>query len=281
MIELKNLIQIRNLIKNKNRLRDIGELKVAKTFFEEFGQNIKSIEYKSGKDVDLNVFFNNNPAGLKVEVKSSRFKDDYIKDMWWYGLPIKKKDFKYGFDLFAMVNFIPGPNNLKRNDNNDCVILFFTYHELQDLLPNPFMILPTANFYNLKDKKKGNINNIKSFWNNFYKSINMEGDLVFKKHGFIPIEKKYDKKLKFPHWFGKNEICYYIKDYHDSILKFYESQIVKMWEKRTKLNAMILEAQSNRSLKKEFVEDYSLEKDYCKNCTIRCEYIPIKRGKNY
>lgn len=277
---LKNLIEVRDLIKEKKRLRDIGELKVAEMFLEEFDLVINQIEYNPHENVDLKLSFKNNTNDIKVEVKSSSFKNDYINDMWWYGVPIKKKDFEYEFDLLAMVNFIPGPNYSKKKDNNDCVILFFTYHDLKDLLPNPFMILPTTNFYKLKKKENEFINHIKNFWNNFYKSINIEADLVFKAHNFVPKGKKYQNKLKFPNWFGKNEECYYIKEYHESIRNFYESQIVKKWERRTNIKTMVLEAQSIKSLKKEFNEDYFLEKNYCENCTMKCEYIPIRRKSN-
>ncbi len=56
---------------------------------------------------DLNIKFKEEVKPITIEVKSSAFKNDYYRNHWSYGVPIKIKDFDYKFDLLAMVNFIP------------------------------------------------------------------------------------------------------------------------------------------------------------------------------
>ena len=133
----------------------IGEAVVALQFLDVFKDKIESID-KSGNNVDLTIKFKDEETPITVEVKASAFKADYYRDHWVYGVPIKAKDFDYEFDLLAMVKFIPpdetnslGKKSKIRKDYKN-VTLYFMYNELESLLPNPFMYIPTTTLLKLR-----------------------------------------------------------------------------------------------------------------------------------
>ncbi|MBN1214495.1 MAG: hypothetical protein JXA99_03540 [Candidatus Lokiarchaeota archaeon] len=279
---MEKLNEIQNE-KNYSEIRNIGEMKVCEELLRQYGDNNIQIDISPSKGVDLIVYFIKLKKIINIEVKSTAFKNDYLKDMWIYGIPIKTKDFEE-FDLLAMVNFIPKiiKSNVnttqieKYNDQKECVIFYFNQSDFNILLPSPFMILPSTNLMYLK-KSKDNIGKIKRFFDNFYKGIVIPPEKIFdtcsfKEHlNFL----KFKNCLNYPNWFGKNEECRYIREYHKSIRDFYEEIIIKDWDRIINIQKNI-NLLGNESLSK-FKEFYPINDNYCDTCKMDCRFRVIQR----
>lgn len=263
----------------------IGEAVVALQFLDVFGEKIESID-NSGNDVDLTIKFKDEEKPITVEVKSSAFKGDYFRDHWVYGVPIKAKDFDYEFDLLAMVNFIPpdetnslGKKSKIRSDYKN-VTLYFMYNELESLLPNPFMYIPTTTLLKLKTECS-DIKNFHTLFNNYYKGVKIDPTIVFDEIGFSWDNYKLINNMKgelgFPSWFNKSLSCKYLANYAVNGREFYEREITSKWKERIDLNQMVENAIINRPKKSRINEEYPIDSNFCKNCTQKCKYIPIKR----
>lgn len=283
----------------KPQLSIVGELCVAKEFFKAFGKEIDQIKWSHRVGIDLEVKFTHSSESLKVEVKSSNFKMDFFQDLYLYGVPVKSKDFRNEFDLLAMVNFLPiFPEEKKSNIKPDLekyFILCFPYNVFEKTKPNPYIFLPTTTLNNLKRKyeyrksknseRKGYIGRIKQFWNNYYKSIILEGNIINKvnPNGNYEID---GEKLTFSYWFGQDEECPYIREYHDSLKKFYYEEVINKWEIRINLSKAVqiaLNQQKNR-FEETFIKikdgkplDGYFSTNFCINCSEKCQYYPIIR----
>ncbi len=287
MTDFSTIKQIKDKLKGykPKSLGPIGEAVVALQFLNVFKEKIDSI-INSGNDVDLTIKFKDEEKPITIEVKSSAFKNDYYRNHWSYGVPIKTKDFDYEFDLLAMVNFIP-PNKTnslgqqsKIRDDYKNVILYFLYNELESLLPNPFMYIPTTTLLKLKSEC-GDINNFLTFFNNYYKDVNIDPAIVFDEAGFSWENYKLHNKLKgeigYPNWFSKSLGCKYLSNYAVNRRKFYEREIKSKWKKRIDLKQMVNNAFINKPKKSKINEDYPVDSSFCESCPQKCEYIPIKR----
>jgi hypothetical protein len=263
----------------------IGEAIVALQFLDIFKEKIDRID-KSGDNVDLTIKFKDEENPITVEVKSSAFKGDYFRDYWVYGVPIKTKDFDYKFDLLAMVNFIPPDktNSLEksskiRNDYKN-VTLYFMYNELESLLPNPFMYIPTTTLIKLK-KECDDIKDFLALFNNYYKGVKVDPTIVFDEIGFSWDNYKLNNNLKgklgFPSWFNKSLSCKYLANYAVNGREFYEREITSKWKERIDLKQMVEKAIINEPNKSKINEEYPIDSSICKNCIQKCKYIPIKR----
>lgn len=281
MIKICKLKDVKDLLKKYDKMSYIGELKVAEKLFLDFGGEIKNIEWSPQEGIDLQVFFNNRTNPLLVEVKSSAFKNDYLKDCWIYGIPIKVKDFKGNFDILAMVNFFP-PNkknmfnskNKKLRSDLKSEILFFHYHELKELDPNPYKIIPNTTLSKLKE-----ICGLKEAFSNFYKAILVESSFIFRIGNFNELNnnEKYKGKLSFPESFGYNEPCVYIRNYHASIRNFFQNIILDQGQRSMNLKNKVKTILDKVKTINDFKEAYEIEENYCQSCKINCEYYPIKR----
>ena len=263
----------------------IGEAVVALQFLDVFKEKIDSID-NSGKDVDLAIKFKDEEKPFTVEVKSSAFKSDYFINNWIYGVPIKAKDFDYEFDLLAMVNFIPpnetnslGKKSKVRRDYKN-VTLYFMYNELESLPSNPFMFIPTTTLLKLK-KECSDIKNFRTFFNNYYKGVKVDPTIVFDEAGFswdnFILNNNWKGELGFPSWFNKSLSCKYLANYAVNDREFYEREILSKWKKRIDLTLMIENAIINKPNKSRIKEEYLIDSTFCKNCTQKCEFIPIRR----
>ncbi len=263
----------------------IGEAVVALQFLDVFKDKIDSID-NSGNDVDLTIKFKDEEKPITIEVKSSAFKDDYYKNHWVYGVPIKAKDFDYEFDLLAMVNFIPpdetnslGQKSKIRSDYKN-ITLYFMYNELDSLLPNPFMYIPTTTLLKLKTECS-DIKNFLTFFNNYYKDVKVDPTIVFDEAGFSWDNYKLNNNLKgelgFPSWFSNSLSCKYLANYAVKGREFYEREIISKWKERIDLTQMVENAIRNKPKKSRINEEYLIDSNFCKNCTQKCKCIPIKR----
>jgi len=261
-----------NEVKNQQKIdiSAIGELNVAIQFFIAFDKDnkkIQNIQWQRRKGIDLIINFSDD-SKIKVEVKTSRLKKDYLRNFLIYGIPIKKKDFENKFDLLAMVNL--------KNDYETDHFLYFPFEIFNKLKPNPLNIIPKTTFMSLFDKYQYDKNNPKSGYigkilprqvnNDSYKSIIIPGEYQ-------------TNSTNFPEWFGKKEECAFIREYHLSIKQFYEQEILNNIELRKDLLAF---CKNSIQLKKEknFEEIYISEvyyENYCLNCSEKCLYTVNKR----
>lgn len=280
----KQIIDKLNGYKSKS-IGPIGEGIVALQFLDKFKDKIENIN-NSGKNVDLTIKFKDQEKPITVEVKSSAFKDDYFRNNWIYGVPIKTKDFNYEFDLLAMVNFIPpeknnplGKSRKIRSDYRN-VTLYFMYNDLESLPPNPFMFIPTTTLLKLKTECS-DIENFRTFFNNYYKGLKVDPTIVFDEVGFSWDSYKLNNNLKgelgFPSWFNKYLSCKYLANYAVNDREFHEREIINKWKRRIDLKIMVENAIINRLNKLRINEEYFIDSSYCKNCPQKCILIPIKR----
>jgi len=287
MTDFSTKKQINDKLKNykPKSIGKIGEAVVALQFLDVFKDKIDKID-SSGIDVDLVIKFKDREKPITVEVKSSAFKSDYFINSWIYGVPIKSKDFNYEFDLLAMVNFIPpnetnslGKESKIRNDYNN-VTVYFMYNELESLPPNPFMFIPTTTLLKLKTECD-DIKNFRTFFNNYYKGVKIDPKIVFDEAGFswdnYKLNTNWKGELGFPSWFDKSLSCRYLANYAVNDREFYEREIIGKWKKRINLTLMIENAIINIPKKSRINEEYLVDSSFCKNCSQKCGYIPIKR----
>ncbi len=239
-----------------------------------FKDKIESID-KRGDDVDLTIKFKDEEKPITVEVKSSD------------GVPIKTKDFGYEFDLLAMVNFILpdktnslGKNSSKIRSDYKNVTLYFMYNKLESLLPNPFMYIPTTTLIKLR-KESHDLEDFLASFNNYYKGVIVDPTIIFDEIGFSWDNYKLNNNLKgelgFPSWFNKSLSCKYLANYAANRREFYKREITSKWKERIDLNQMIENAIINKPKKSRINEEYPIDLSFCKNCTQKCKYIPIKR----
>ncbi|MCP6718624.1 MAG: hypothetical protein KJI71_00145 [Patescibacteria group bacterium] len=263
----------------------IGEAIVALQFLNVFKEKIENI-INSGNNVDLTIKFKDDAKQITVEVKSSAFKNDYYRNHWSYGVPIKVKDFDYEFDLLGMVNFIPpdktnslGQKSKVRSDYKN-VTLYFMYSELESLLPNPFMYIPTTTLLKLKTECS-DIYNFLTFFNNYYKDVTVDPTIVFDEVGFSWDNYKLNNKLKgelgFPSWFDKTLSCKYLASYAVNKREFYKREVISKWKERIDLRQMVDKAINNKSKKSRIYEEYPIDSSFCKNCPQKCKYILVDR----
>jgi len=270
---------------NPKSMGKIGEAVVALQFHDVFKSNIENIKSR-GNDVDLTIKFKEVQKSITVEVKSSAFKGDYFRDYWVYGVPIKAKDFNYNFDLLAMVNFIPpdesnslGEKSKIRRDHKN-VTLYFMYNELESLLPNPFMYIPTTTLLKLKNECV-DIGNFRNLFNNYYKGVIVDPKIVFDEAGFswdnFKLTSNFKDKIGFPSWFNEFLSCKYLANYAVNGREFHEREIRSKWKERIDLTQMVKKAIINKPKKSKINEEYFIDSSFCKNCIQKCEFIPIKR----
>ncbi len=271
---------------NPNKIGNIGEAIVALQLHDVFGERIASIN-NSGKEVDLTIKLKDEEEPITIEVKSSAFKKDYYRNHWAYGVPIKTKDFNYKFDLLAMVNFIPpnksnslGQKSKIRSDYKN-VTLYFMYNELESLLPNPFIYIPTTTLLKLKTECN-DIKNFRTFFNNYYRDVQVDPIIVFDEVNFSWENYKLTNNLKgdlgFPRWFDKSLSCKYLADYAVNRREFHEKEIKNKWRERIDLEQMVDKSIINISKKSKINEEYDINLSFCKNCAQKCEVIPKKRS---
>jgi len=269
-----------------NSMGPIGEAVVALQFHDIFKENIESIE-KRGR-VDLTIKLKDEKESFTVEVKSSAFKGVYFRNFWVYGVPIKTKDFGNKFDLLAMVNFIPpDKNNSLNNDSNKIrndyknITLYFMYNDLESLLPNPFMYIPTTSLLKLKEECD-HIDHFLTMINNYYKGVIVAPTINFNEAGYsrdnYKANNNWKGKIGFPSWFNKSLGCKYLANYAANKREFYEREITNKWKERIDLKQMVENAINNEPKKLEIKEEYPIDSSFCKNCIQKCKIIPVKRG---
>jgi hypothetical protein len=270
--------------KNYKRIGYVGEIKVCEQLFTIYGEGEIEISLSSSEGIDIIVYFKKPKKVITIEVKSSKYKEDYIKNTGFYGIPIKTKDFQYNFDLLAMVNFAPNivnKNLVNFRKDEKCFILYFTLEDLDFLDPNPFMVIPPINLDYLKNLDKESESNyiahINTFYNNFYKTIILPAEFIFKHINFMEnLPSKYSNKISFPKWFGEQERCLYIRDYHKKIKSFYWEHIESNFDKLTNIQRIIDSIKNHSSWR--FEENYPIsEKNYCLNCDMKCPYAINQR----
>ncbi|MBA7574991.1 hypothetical protein ES708_16807 [subsurface metagenome] len=289
MIDFSTEEKIRNKLKGykPDSMGLIGEAVVALQFHDIFKDKIDRID-KLGNDVDLTIKFKDEEKPITVEVKSSAFKDAYFRDYWVYGVPIKTKDFGYNFDLLAMVNFIPpdknnslGNNSKKIRSDHKNVTLYFMYNELDSLLPNPFMYIPTTTLIKLREESRNSLKYFLASFNNYYKGVIVDPTIIFDEIGFSWDNYKLNNNLKgklgFPSWFNKSLSCKYLANYAVNRREFYERKITSKWKERIDLRQMVENAIINEPKKLKINEEYPIDSNFCKNCVQKCKYITIKR----
>jgi hypothetical protein len=205
-----------------------------------------------------------------VEVKSTSFKKDYFRSNFFFGVPVRKKDFDYSFDLLAVVNFL---REKKKNFDDKCVILYFLYDELVKLRPhNPYRFIPYVNLERVLSDK------IKNFFNNYQIGIALESKFIFDKVNFSEHNKTVEE-ISFPSWFGRDEGCEYVTRYHKSWRSFQEEEVKKKWDFRrdvVKATKMARKATTHNK----FVETHDIDDLICRNCK-KCEFPLTKKRENY
>lgn len=238
--------------KSTKTLSSWGEKLVALDFFNQFGDRIEYIERQKTPDWKI-VFKDKTEIG--VEVKSSSFKDDYVDDHWFFGIPLKKKDLEPNVDLIAMVNSFHFYRKLNKNENRireiygghiqdnlntssinsdgkkehetESLILYFNKLDIKPINLFPFLKIPIAFLVEILSK-----NNNMNFKREYFSKIRNFKDaklLIFNKaiilNGNLVINTKYNTHYndiigEYPDWFGKKEECLLIQKYHNSIRLF-------------------------------------------------------------
>ena len=154
------------------------------------------------------------------------------------------------------------------------------YNELESLLPNPFMYIPTITLLKLKTECR-DINNFLTFFNNYYKDVKVDPTIVFEEVGFswdnYKLNKKLNGELGFPSWFSESLGCKYLANYAVKGRQFYEREIVRKWDERINLTHMVENANMNKPKKSRINEEYPIEASFCKNCPQKCKCIPVNR----
>ena len=84
-------------------------------------------------------------------------------------------------------------------------------------------------------------------------------------------------ELGFPSWFNKSLSRKYLANYAVNGREFYEREIISKWKERIDLRQMVENAIINKPKKSRINEEYLIDSSFCKNCTQKCEYIPIER----
>ena len=84
-------------------------------------------------------------------------------------------------------------------------------------------------------------------------------------------------ELGFPSWFNKSLSCKYLANFVVNGREFYEREIISKWKERIDLTQMVENAIINKPKKSRINEEYLIDSSFCKNCTQKCEYIPIER----